>query len=120
MIILRQVNFSSNYLIGKLTDKLEKDDIEEYEVDDSIPSDSISIKCDLNHPEIYLPKDFEYSQYDIEDFIRSMVPYMRVNIELDRNIYRLSLNGRLNENQFYKLIKHIIEENEFCTLLENY
>jgi len=119
MIILRQQNFSSNYLIGKITDKLEKDEIEEYDVDSNIPNDSISIQCTLNSPEIYLPKDFEYSQYDIEDFIRSMMPYMRVNIELDRNIYRMKLNGRLNENQFYKLVKHIIEESEFCILIEN-
>ena len=38
----------------------------------------------------------------------------------DGDIYVMTVyGGRLNEIQYFKLLKYIIEENEFVTILEN-
>lgn len=115
MIILRQNCFS---MIDNITNKLDREGIEDYGTDSSIPNDVISITTNLQDLKIYFPPDFEYSQYDIDDFIRSMVPYMRTTTILDRNIYVMKLSGKLNETQYYKLVKFIIKSEGSIVLIE--
>lgn len=117
MLILRNKNFSCKTMINRITSKLEKLGLD-YDVSSRIPIDSISITMDLNDLKIYIPTDNEYAQYGIDDFIREMVPYIRTNTVLDRNIYVMKLSGKLNEDQLFKLVKHVIEEEDFCTLID--
>ena len=118
MIILRTAKFSTtDSMINNITSRLDRDGVDDYEVSDSIPSDSISITSDLKDTKIYIPTDFEYSQFEIDDYIRSMVSYMRPTTTYDRNIYVMKLSGRLSEAQYYKLVKYIATEHEFCVII---
>lgn len=119
MIILRRRHFSliNEQMINKLVEKLDSNFVEDYEVSDKIPRDDISISIDNSTPTIYIPTDLEYSQYDIDDFIRSMAPHLRTTTKLDRNIYVMTVSGKLDINQLFKLIKFIIDIGDFCTLI---
>ncbi len=121
MIILRTSHFSyldSKKMITKIVEYLDKSGIEDYSIEKKIPLDSISILPDINDLKIYIPREFEYSQYDIGDFIRSMIPYARTNTKLDRNIYIMKISVTLKPNQVSKLVEYIINEWDFCTLIE--
>ena len=120
MIILRRRHFSltNEQMIDKLVEKLDSSYVEDYEVSDKIPRDDISISIDDSVPTIYIPTDLEFSQYDIDDFIRSMAPHLRTNTRLDRNIYVMNVSGKLDLNQLYKLVKFIIEIGDFCTIID--
>lgn len=121
MIIFRIRHFSdlqTRKMITKLTEKLDRDRIEDYEVSDKIPRDVISISPDPSSINIYIPRDLEYSQYTIDDTIRSLVPHLRTTTTLERDIYVMKLSGTLNFDQLYKLIREIIEDNEFCSIID--
>ena len=121
MIILRTSHFSfqNGKMIEKVINNLEKGGVEDYEVVRKIPTDVISIVFDLHAPVIYIPKDYEYSQYDIDDFIRSLVPYARTKTVYDRNIYVMRISSPLKPEQFSKIVKFIVEEWEFCSIVIN-
>lgn len=119
MIILRSKQFSSN-MIKRITNKLDNEGIEDYDVVSKISKEDISITSDLNNLCIYIPADLEYVQYDIDDYIRSLASYLRTTTTLDRDIYVMKLvAGKLTETQYYKLVKYIIVENEFCAIIDN-
>lgn len=118
MIILRTANYSNtNNMVKNITARLDRDGVDDYEVSDTIPSDSISITSDLKDTKIYIPTDFEYSQFEIDDYIRSIVSYMRPTTTYDRNIFVMKLSGRLSETQYYKLVKYIATNHEFCVII---
>lgn len=119
MIILRTVNYSmtTDKMIDNITSRLDREGIDDYEVLNIIPSDSISITSDLKDTKIYIPIDYEYSQFEIDDYIRSVASYMRPSTTFDRNIYVMKLSGRLNETQYYKIVKYIATEHEFCVII---
>ncbi len=119
MIILRTSHFSivNGKMIEKIIDNLDKAGVEDYEIVKKVPTDVISIILDLSAVRIYIPRDYEYSQYDIDDFIRSMIPYARTKTVYDRNIYVMRLSTPLKVDQFSKLIKYIAEEWDFCSIV---
>ena len=122
MIILRTRKFSfinNGKMIEDITKQLDKIGVEDYEVSKKIPLDVISITSDFKHAKIYIPRDFEYSQYDIDDFIRSLVPHTRTKTIYDRNIYIMTVSTPLSLIQYCKLVRYIAEEWEFCTIIEN-
>ena len=105
MIILRTRHFSiDRKLIDKIEEKLDKLGV-------------ISITSDYITPKIYIPRDFEYSQYDIDDFIRSIIPHAKTKTVYDRNIYVMSVSIPMKLDQYCKLIKYICDEWEFCTII---
>ena len=106
-------------MIDKLINRLDRDNITDYEVVSRIPNDVISIYPDSSSVNIFLPEDYEYSQYEIDDFIRSMAPHLRTSITSKNNIYNMKVSGPLTEIQIYKLIKFIIESSDFCAILDN-
>lgn len=113
-------SYAIERMITKITEKLDRDRINDYEVTGKVPKDVISIYPDPSSIKIYIPEDYEYSQYDIDDFIRSMASYMRTNTTMERDIYVMKVSGgNLNENQLYKLIKFIIEESDFCSIIND-
>jgi hypothetical protein len=118
MRIIREKTFSAKKVLEDVVSKLERDHYRDFEVSRSIPKDCISLTTDLNDLVIYLPLDLEYSQFGIDSFIRSMVPYARTTTVLDRNIYVMKLHGRLSVTQLVKLVKYIIEDSEFCVLID--
>ena len=116
-----QRSFSGNQqMIDRITKKLDNAGLDDYDVASRISKDSISITSDLGNLKLYLPYEYEYSQYDIDDFIRGMSGAFRTKTVPDGDIYVMTVyGGRLNEIQYLKLLKYIIEENEFVTILEN-
>jgi len=109
----------SNNMVEKLTDNLEKDGLEDFEISDRIPKDVISITTDLKNISIYIPFDLDYAQYEIDDEIRRNAKFLRTKTVLDRNIYRMTLiGGTLTFSQYYNVVKYIIKELGFCTLLD--
>ena len=107
-------------MIGRITNKLDKEGIEDYDIVSKVDKDYININADLNNLCIYIPMDLEYIQYDIDDYIRSLAPYVRTATTLDRNVYVMRLaSGKLTEDQYYKLVRYIITENEFCAIIDD-
>ena len=119
MIILRTRHFSiDRKMIDKIEEKLDKLGVEDYEITKKIPLDVISITSDFIAPKIYIPRDFEYSQYDIDDFIRSLIPHAKTKTVYDRNIYVMSISIPVKLDQYCKLIKYICDEWEFCSIID--
>lgn len=120
MILYRQKLYSvSKVMIDKIIAKLEKNGYEDFDVVSKIPADSISVTSDLNSLKIYLPKEYEFDQYGIDDFLRGMAGYLRTRTVLDRDIYVMSVTGRLTEDQYCKLLQYIIDEEEFVAIISN-
>lgn len=120
MIILRTKTYSRNVMLQRITEKLEKEGIQDYEIGRRIPKDTVSITSDLGNLRIYLPLDSEYSQYDIDNFVRSNFgSFVRTTTKQDRDIFVMTLSTKLNESQYYKLCKFLIEISEFLIILEN-
>ena len=120
MILYRQKLYSvSKVMIDKIIAKLEKNGYEDFDVVSKIPADSISLTTDLNSLKIYLPKEYEFDQYGIDDFLRGMAGYLRTRTVLDRDIYVMSVTGRLTEDQYCKLLQYIIDEEEFVAIISN-
>jgi hypothetical protein len=120
MIILRTKTYSRKPMLDRIIAKLDKEGIQDYDTSTRIPKDVVSINTDLDNLKIYLPLDYEYNQYDIDNYIRSNFgSFIRTNTKQDRDIYVMTLSTKLNENQFYKLVKYIIEISEFVVLIEN-
>lgn len=105
-------------MVDKIVEKLDKNGIYDYEVSDKIQKDVISIGTDLNNLKIYIPLDYEYSQYDIDDFIRDQIPFSRPVTLLDRNIYVMKITNKVTIDQYYKIVKFIIENDEFCSIIK--
>lgn len=104
--------------IDRITDKLDRAGYDDYEVVNKIARSSISINTDLKKLQIYLPKDYEYDQYEIDDFLRGLPGFIRTKTVLDRDIYVMTVNGRLTEDQYIRLLKYIIDEEEFVSIIE--
>ena len=106
-------------MIDKVVAKLEKNGYEDFDIVSRIPGDSISVTSDLNSLKIYLPKEYEFDQYGIDDFLRSIAGYIRTRTVFDRDIYVMTVLGRLTEDQYCKLLQHIIDEEEFVAIINN-
>lgn len=120
MILFRQKLYSRNkVMIDKIIAKLEKNGYEDFDIVSKIPADSISVTSDLNSLKIYLPKEYEFDQYGIDDFLRGMAGYLRTRTVLDRDIYVMTVTGRLTEDQYCKLLQYIIDEEEFVAIISN-
>ena len=117
MIIKREKAFSK-IVADKISQKLDRDGIEDYDVSEKISDDCISITSDLKNVEVYIPLDLEYSQYPIDDILRKIAPYLRSTTTLERNIYVMKVSGRMTEDQYYKFVKGIIKSEEFINILE--
>ena len=59
-------------LLEKVVNRLDNSGVEDYSIENEIPRDTISY--DISNNIIYLPKDYEYSQYNIDDYIRTNEP----------------------------------------------
>ena len=106
-------------MIDRITKKLDNAGLDDYDVDSRIPGDSISVSSDLGNLKIYIPHNIEYFKYDLDDFIRGLSGVLRTKTSLDGDVYEMSVyGGRLTEDQYFKLLKYIIEEEEFVTILE--
>lgn len=119
MIVFRRKFFSlNNQTLKRITQKLDKERIYDYDVDDTIQDDVLTITSNLKDIEVFIPLDEEFAQFEIQDFITGISPFTRVTTTLERDIYVLKINGKLTEDQYYKLIKHIIDTVGFITLLD--
>jgi hypothetical protein len=120
MITYKQKEYTnSSDVIRRATESLEKERTYDYEVSDKISKDFISISGNLGNLEIWIPEEFEFSQYSIDDFIREMLPFAYTNVRQESGIYKMSVKGKLTQTQYTKLLRHIIKEAEFIVLVDN-
>ena len=118
MITFREKNYSdmNKSNIKEIVEKLEKERIEDFEVREYISDNDISINTDLDNLEIYIPKEADFARYDIEYFISDMLPYSSINTVMERKVYVLKVRGKLRKDQYYKLLKFIIEEEGYVVI----
>ena len=125
MIVFREKNYSyfssskNEAMLNKITAKLDTEREYNYDVDPAIPDDVISVNLDLNNLEIYIPTEFEYTQYTIDNKIRQIGSYLRTETKLDRDIYIMTVTSKVTFDQYYKIIKFIIKEEGFCSIVNN-
>lgn len=106
-------------MIDRITKKLDNAGLDDYDIDSRVPGDSVSVSSDLGNLRIYIPHNIEYFKYDLDDFIRGLSGVLRTKTILDGDVYTMSVyGGRLTEDQYFKLLRFIIEEEEFVTILE--
>lgn len=121
MIILRQRHFSMNQKkMEEVIKELDKLGVEDYDISSKVLSDNISIGLDNRGlVNIYLPLDYEYTQYDVDDYIRrNLGAHYRTTTTLDRNIYIQKVGQVMKSKDIAKLIEWIVENEEFCTVIE--
>lgn len=121
MIKFREKDFSvfDKHMLDNIINKLESEKIEDFEITEKVPKDSISITGDIKDIKLYIPIDLEYTQIKIEDFIRELSKFNRCSTNLDRNIFVMKLSDSLTLPQYIKLVKFIIEEEGFCSILKS-
>ena len=66
--------------------------------------------------EIYIPQEADFAKYDIEDFISDMLPYASISTTLERKVCILKVRGKMRKDQYFKLIKFIIDEEGFIVI----
>lgn len=115
MIILRSNN---NKYKGPFEKKLEGHNIYDYEVSLSISRDNISVTKDLSKFKVYFPLGLEYNQYEVSDLIRLSQPGVRTNTEQEYDMVTLSTTGPITEATFFKVLKKIIENEGFVTIVD--
>lgn len=121
MIKFREKDFSvfDKNMLDNIKNKLESEKIEDFEITEKVPKDSISITGDIKDIKLYIPIDLKYTQIKIEDFIRELSKFNRCSTNLDRNIFVMKLSDSLTLPQYIKLVKFIIEEEGFCSILKS-
>lgn len=125
MIIFREKAYSyfaspkATAMLNKITTKLDSEREDNYDVETSIPDDVISINLDLDHLTIYIPEEFEYTQYSIDNKIRTLAGYIRTETHFERDIYIMELTNKVTFDQYYKIIKFIIQEEGFCSIVNH-
>ena len=105
-------------MLERIIAKLDENKIQDYEISNKPSVDNISITTDLRNLTVYFPEDCEYDVYSVESFLRDLNPLFRPSTRLDRNIYVMNISRPLTEFQYYKLIKEIIDLNDFCTIID--
>lgn len=118
MIIFREKTYSSmnKNNVKEIVEKLEKERVTDFEVREYISDNEISINTDLDNIEIYLPKEADFAQFDIEDFISDMLPYSSINTVQERKVVVMKVRGRMRKDQYLKLVKFIIDEEGFLII----
>lgn len=104
--------------ISKATEALDREKIYDYEVSDKVRKDCVSIGSNLGDLEIWIPRDYEFAQYPIDDCIREMLPFAYTSVKEESGLYLMTVRGRLTPNQYIKLLKTIIKETEFVNIVE--
>lgn len=118
MITFREKTYSNmnKNNVKEIVEKLEKERIEDFEVREYISDNDISINTDLDNLEIYIPQEADFAKYDIEDFISDMLPYASISTTLERKVCILKVRGKMRKDQYFKLIKFIIDEEGFIVI----
>ncbi len=118
MIVLRDKIFS---MIDKIKEKLEQKRIHEYEISSDISRDEISITGNPKNTVIYIPEDIDEYLYRLDDFLRVEARYLRTTLgqDLKNRVKTISINGTLTLSQYMKLVEYIIEETDFCRIIED-
>lgn len=111
--------FSANTkgVIEKTLEKIKAKGIVDVEIEDRIPVDVISINGDLSKIRIYIPEEHEWAQYDIEDWVRNEIKFVRTNVGFDRNIMVMKVNGGITQAQYQKLVEYIAKTYGFCSMI---
>lgn len=118
MIILRNKFFS---MLDKITDKLDQERIDDYEVYDSIPSNEIGISSDIKDTIIYVPESMEDELYRIDDFLRREARFLRTKLGISddrKRVRTIEVMGSLTLSQYVKLVDFIIDEADFCAIVD--
>ena len=107
-------------MLNKIVEKLDQLRIGDFEVYSKIPEDEISVTAELRNTIIYVPEDLEDELYRIDDFLRREARFLRTKLGLSdkQEIKTIQIQGTLTLPQYTKLIKFIIDEVDFCGIIE--
>ena len=106
-------------MIPKLTERLESEGIEDFEISNKVSTSDVGVSgSDLNSIKFYIPRDLDYFQYELDDYIRQQAKFVRTQTSLERNIYVMKIQGSLTISQLVKVIEYIIEEQGYCIILD--
>ena len=112
-------NENNEKLLDLVSEELDADKIVDYEISNIIPKDVPSITSkDLDEVKIYLPLDYEYSQFVIDNHVRKLGPGLRTKSTRERDLFVMTINDSIDIGQFITLIENIIESEGFCTILK--
>ena len=103
---------------SKATEALDRERIYDYEVSEKAKKDCISISSDLGNLVVWIPRDYEFAQYPIDDCIREMLPYAYTSVKEEGGLFKMTIKARLTPTQYLKLLKTIIKESEFVNIIE--
>lgn len=119
MIVIRSKFYSiTKRVMTNIIAKLDKKDVEDYDIVDKIDPDVITVVPELDNVTIYIPIEQEYSQYEIDNFIREKIRHARTSTRLDRNIYEMKVKTKLTEDNLVDLIEFIVDSYEYCAVLD--
>jgi hypothetical protein len=108
-------------MLDKITDKLDRERIDDYEVYDKIPSDVIGITGDLKNATIYIPEEMDDELYRIDDFLRREARFLRTRLGVSsdkKKVRTIEIMGTLTLSQYVKLVDFIIDEADFCAIVD--
>lgn len=118
-MITYKIKEYSGTFTQKATEALDRERIYDYEVSGKVSKDCVSVSgagsSELN---IWIPREYEFSQYTIDDCIREMLPYAYSSVKEESGIFRMNVKAKLTPTQYVKLLKTIIKETEFVNIIE--
>lgn len=118
-IHFKDKTFSNTKMTDNLVKKLDLGKVQDYEVIKDISSDTISIWCeDPSKVKVFIPLSLDYAQYEIDNWLRENIKFVRVQIDEKPGRFEVSLRGTLTLPQLYNLVKYIIEEWDFCSIIK--
>lgn len=122
MILVRNIKlFSARDMINEIEKELKRTREDNFEVTDIIPSDVCSIEVDdLGKVSIYVPGDFDYFRFDVEDFIRREYQYQVIDSVFERDVFILRPRFPMKTKEVLNIIRYIIKESDFCSIIKQY
>lgn len=116
MIITR--NKKQNAVLKEVVNYLDNKKVENFDVDEVIPRDCVSITADLDNTIIYIPEELSFSRFKIDEFIREILPFSKTEVHLERDVLIMTVSRSFTINQFKRLLDRLVKHEEFIIILD--
>ena len=116
MIITR--NKKQNAVLKEVVNYLDNKKVENFDVDEVIPRDCVSITANLDDTVIYIPEELSFSRFKIDEFVRDVLPFSKTEVHLERDVLVMTVSRSFTINQFKRLLDKLISHEEFIMILD--